>query len=122
MLIETNGKKEGIMVVGIGVNLKDYPKQTTTYPATSLYNSIDKIIKPKSFAVYMRVRLLHLLKQDDIHKRWLTRAINKNQEIKVNLRNNTIVGIFKGVNKKGHLLLETQEGEKISISAGDVFF
>lgn len=121
ILIETDGNKEGVMIVGIGVNLKHAPDRTTNYPAIALSDVINKDINPKTFAVYMRVKLLNLLKQDNLNKLWESRAINKGKEIKVNLRNNSIVGIFRGVNKQGHLSLETKDGERITISAGDVF-
>jgi BirA family transcriptional regulator, biotin operon repressor / biotin---[acetyl-CoA-carboxylase] ligase len=121
ILIETDGKKEGVMIIGIGVNLKAAPERTTNYPAIALSDIINKDINPKTFAIHMRLKLLNLLKQDDLNKLWSSKAMNKEQEIKVNLRNNSIIGIFKGVNKQGHLTLETKDGEKITISAGDVF-
>ena len=122
ILIETDGNKQGVMVIGIGVNLKHAPKRTTNYPATSLSEIVGKDINPKTFSAYMRVRLLELLKRDDLNKLWESHAINRGKEIKINLRNNSLTGIFKGVNKRGHLKLETKDGEKITISAGDVFF
>lgn len=121
ILIETEGKKEGAMIVGIGVNLKYAPAKTTNYPAIALSDIIGKDINPKTFAVYMRTRLLDLMKKEDIHKEWLSHALNQGKEIQINLRNNSLTGIFKGVDTRGHLLLETKDGEKITISAGDVF-
>lgn len=122
ILIETDGKKQGVMIVGIGVNLKQAPRTKTNYPATSLFDEIGKEINPKTFAIYMRVRLLDLLKQDKLNKLWESHAINKNKEIQINLKDKALTGIFKGINKQGHLKLELQNGEKITISAGDVFF
>jgi len=123
ILIETNGKRDGIMVVGIGVNLKYAPKNTTSkHKAISLKEVIDNEINPKTFAIHLRIKLLDLLKRDDINKLWLSHAININKEINVNIKNKDIKGIFKGIDKSGHLLLEKDDGKKLKISSGDIFF
>jgi biotin-(acetyl-CoA carboxylase) ligase len=56
-----------------------------------------------------------------IRKKWLSYAARLNQEIKVKRKDNIDIGIFRGIDEHGFLLLE-QSGKQQKISVAEVFF
>ncbi|MCT4575512.1 MAG: biotin--[acetyl-CoA-carboxylase] ligase [Alphaproteobacteria bacterium] len=121
VLIETNGKADGSMIVGIGVNLIHYPKEQIHYSATSLLNETNKKVAPIDFAITLRENLIKYSELSNINEEWFKYAANKNKPITVNLKDKTIKGIFTTIDEQGHLILINDKQEKIKISSGDVF-
>lgn len=124
ILLETDGK--GRLIVGIGVNVVDFPTDQMLYPVTSLAAC--------GFSVTKEALLEALLKHFDLRQRqlqkegktplldsWRKRAYGIGAPISVNLPDRQLHGIFGGLDQNGCLLLN-KEGEEIKITVGDVFF
>ena len=124
ILLETDGV--GRLIAGIGVNIADYPEGGTLYPVTSL--------AANGYAVTREAVLEALLRRFDFWQRklksdgkapvldaWLKRAFGLGGKIAVNLPDKRLEGTFDGLDKDGRLLLN-KDGERIKITAGDVFF
>lgn len=115
------------VVVGVGINVDNFPDQTP-YPAISLKSSGVEIISAK---IVLSRFVHHFIEQYDlwrtkgfapIRKLWLTHAHGMAQEIEVRLPDETLTGTFKGIDAEGHLMLSLPGRKKRLISAGDVFF
>ena len=124
ILLETDGV--GRLIVGIGVNIAACPESGTLYPVTSL--------AANGFSVTREAVLEALLRRFDFWQKnlksggkaplldaWLERAFGIGGKIAVNLPDKRLEGTFDGLDKDGRLLLN-KDGEKITITAGDVFF
>lgn len=114
------------VVLGVGVNIKFYP-ENTTYPATSLHQE-DFIISNKENLLKKFLENFSNLYQKwlnfgfaPIRNLWLAEAFNLGKEIKVNLPGKSLSGVFKDVNKEGNLVLEI-DGKVVLIGSGEVFF
>ena len=133
ILMEASGNTKGMLdwlVLGLGVNVTQHPKDVD-YPTTSFHgegaNHITReavlVSFARNFLLWTRCWL------DDgfatIRENWLWRAKGLDQEINVRLENETLSGIFTGVDETGALLLRQVEntGSTIrAITVGDVFF
>ena len=109
------------LVIGVGVNIKSFPKTNTIFNATSLFQEnifVDKDILLKDFLYNFDF----LLKKwyefgfSYIREDWLKNCYKLKKEIKVN----NIVGIFEDLDIDGTLILKTKEGTT-KIYSGDIF-
>ena len=119
ILLETTEDK---IIVGIGVNLIASPTKNMLYPATNLGGKISPIGLVKRLMIQYNALLDVLDKKGfkKIKNRWLDLAQNVGETISVHLPNQELVGIFKGINDDGALVLKS--GKKtLAIMAGDVF-
>ena len=113
------------LVLGIGVNIKSHPEQTT-YPACNLdeqgFEAVDKINLLEKFLdnfsdLYQKWLDFGFV---PIRNLWLEKAFNLNQEITVNLPNQSLRGTFKNLDEQGNLILEVN-GKTQLIASGEVF-
>ena len=119
---------DGNVIVGIGVNISKAPQNhKIIYAATSLR---DNGIACERIS-FMRQYLEHFdnlcssYNQQGISfisNLWLKFAAGLNEKITVNNFNKEQKGIFRGINQKGMLLLEQEDGTIVTVGAGDVFF
>lgn len=115
------------IIIGIGVNIKTSPAEDASllYPVIGLEDCGIDIDRCSFLELYLRQfdENLALLKRQSftpIREQWLQFARGLGGEIKVNLENTALEGIFKGLDAGGALLLERQ-GKTEKIYAGDVF-
>jgi BirA family transcriptional regulator, biotin operon repressor / biotin---[acetyl-CoA-carboxylase] ligase len=116
----------GWLAIGIGVNLVTFP-QGTEFPATSLAQL--GIAPPSSgealdvlaarfdhwYAVWMNEGF------ETVRSAWLARAGGLGLPIRARLPNETLAGVFEGIDAAGALLLNAK-GRVHTIAAGEVFF
>ena len=57
-----------------------------------------------------------------IREDWLSRARGLGEQIEIRLPNETLSGVFVGIDAQGALILDPPEGPRRVIAAGDVFF
>ena len=114
-------------IVGMGVNLKEAPNVSRLiYPATCLAKYHADVSRISFIKVFLKnfeqiLNQWHAHGIEPIISAWLAHAKSLNETISVHLENKEIVGIFRGVDNHGSLLLETA-GEICNIYAGDVFY
>lgn len=115
------------LAIGLGLNLAHHPDDTP-YPATSLAAYMDT---PAN-----NLAALEILARafDEVFRPWRNggfgpvlqawRAVahGLGGPIVATLENEQFEGIFKDVDEKGALILQTAKGDTMTIDAGDVFF
>ena len=118
----------GYIIAGTGINIKSSPSPDchTIYKTSSLKDFNIKIDSIEFLKIYLKkfddnFNLWQKRGFSAIKDIWLQHAKGLDEEITVNLENESKVGIFKGIDDKGALLLE-QEGKIIKIYAGDIFY
>lgn len=119
ILIEVEGD---FVVIGIGVNIANYPKKGVNFPAISLNEYGGNDIATR---IFLESLLLNFdknirLNKDKVIENWLSQAFNINKNIVVDRGKQKISGVFKGVNSNGELILETNEGRREFLFFGDV--
>jgi BirA family transcriptional regulator, biotin operon repressor / biotin---[acetyl-CoA-carboxylase] ligase len=117
------------IILGMGVNLnvdgKMFPKEVRTL-ATSLKKEMGQTISRKAFLQLLLQELegwyTLFLKEGAaaILKAWRDRAQIKGRRVKVHSFGKTLVGVAVDVDSDGALILETADGERKRIVAGDV--
>jgi BirA family biotin operon repressor/biotin-[acetyl-CoA-carboxylase] ligase len=122
--VTPNGLKPEALVVGIGVNVENFP-ENVSYAATSLKAQgaeIDKDTILKSLLGNLEKRLQRWQEAgfEVLRREWLSHACFHNEKIEVRLPEETMVGIFKDIDLNGSLVLETETGT-LPVRAGDVF-
>lgn len=124
LLLESDLKNNWV-VLGIGVNINNYP-DATNYPATSLAEQGFDPITPENLLKQFLDQWLIFYQQWldfgllPIRNLWLKNADNLGKEIKVNLPNEQLIGIFQDLDKDGNLILNVN-GRIRSIASGEVF-
>ncbi len=129
LLMETEVNSEGYLswlVLGVGVNIAYHPEDTL-FPATSLYAegqegiTVGQILE--EFVGEIDKLLLEWQKTGfkSVRAEWLSVAAGLNKDIVVRLPNDTINGIFDGLDADGALMLGGANGFQ-RINSGDVFF
>lgn len=114
------------LVVGIGINVAHFP-DGTDFPATSLWRQGSPEISVEDMLeAFCRHFLTWYNRWRDegftsVRSHWLRRAKGVDEEISVRLADETVTGIFTGLDDDGTLILEGPDGER-RIAAGDVFF
>jgi BirA family biotin operon repressor/biotin-[acetyl-CoA-carboxylase] ligase len=115
------------VVVGIGTNVLAAPEGTPT-PATSLAALGVQIGAQDLFgALSDSWAEFRGIWDDgrgfgDIRKLWLERAAGLGQPVAIQSGNATAEGIFDTIDETGCMVIRTDEGKRVPISAGDVYF
>jgi BirA family transcriptional regulator, biotin operon repressor / biotin---[acetyl-CoA-carboxylase] ligase len=115
------------VVVGIGTNVVAAPEGTPT-PATSL----------KALGVQVGAEELFATLSDawaefrgiwdngrgfgEIRRLWLERAAGLGQPVAIQAGATTVEGIFETIDEQGCLIVRKADGNRVPISAGDVYF
>lgn len=123
ILLETTEDK---LIIGLGVNVQNHPKEGILYETTDLkelgYHIEEKkllqdILQNFSFMI----ELYHQKGFKQIRLEWLKFACGIGKEISVRLLNTSLTGIFDGINEDGALILIDEKKQTYTITAGDVF-
>ncbi|HLX16264.1 MAG TPA: biotin--[acetyl-CoA-carboxylase] ligase [Bradyrhizobium sp.] len=115
------------VVVGIGTNVVAAPEGAPT-PATSLQALGIDVSAEGLFAALTDcwVEFHEIWSQGrgfgEIRRLWLERAVGLGQPVAVNTGGETIAGIFDTIDDTGSMIVRTSAGDRVKISAGDVYF
>jgi BirA family biotin operon repressor/biotin-[acetyl-CoA-carboxylase] ligase len=131
ILLESSGVAGGMLdwlVVGVGLNVAEFPEVTEGYPATSLREHGVDSISPQDILARYIAGFAHWRRQWQneglaaLHDAWLYRAAMVGEQITVRLPDAEMQGRFEGLDDEGALLLRMADGTRRAIAAGDVFF
>ncbi len=126
ILIEKGAKN--FLIVGIGVNIIEAPQASNIlYPVISLEKAgikTDKLFFLKKFLAHWNknITLLKVNGITDILQKWLKLAYKLGENISISQRENVESGKFIGLDDKGALLLQKDDGVVEKKLVGDVFF
>jgi BirA family biotin operon repressor/biotin-[acetyl-CoA-carboxylase] ligase len=115
------------VVVGIGTNVVEAPEATPT-PATSLKAIGIDVGAEELFAILseMWTEFRDLWDRGhgfgEIRRLWLERAAGLGQPVAVHTGGSTVAGTFDTIDDTGCMMVRTPSGERVPISAGDVYF
>jgi len=124
---ETVADNRLAVVVGIGTNVIAAPEGTPT-PATSLAALGVHIGAEELFAELsdswagFRAIWDNGRGFGEIRKLWLERAAGLGQPVAVQTGGATVEGSFDSIDETGCLIVRTREGNRVPVSAGDVYF
>ncbi|MEG9861075.1 MAG: biotin--[acetyl-CoA-carboxylase] ligase [Parvularculales bacterium] len=130
ILLEASGtaNKRMRLIIGIGINLVHYPKDTP-YPAASVaaftgeIHSISQVLPLLAHKFSVRFQeWIYGEGFETTRLAWLERAAGVGEKIEVRLPSTIHKGIFAGLDEQGALMLAQGRGRVCSIPAGDVFF
>jgi BirA family biotin operon repressor/biotin-[acetyl-CoA-carboxylase] ligase len=117
------------IILGMGVNLnvdgKMFPKEVRT-PATSLKEETGQTVSRKAFLQLLLQELegwyTIFVKEGAavILKAWRDQAQIKGRRVKIHSFGETLVGVAVDVDSDGALILESAEGERKRVVAGDI--
>ncbi|AQS87071.1 biotin--[acetyl-CoA-carboxylase] ligase [Neoasaia chiangmaiensis] len=126
ILIESSmDRASGWIVVGIGANLVAAP-QIAGREVSSLAEAVANVPSATEFAQRILAGFSDTLMRwetggvDIVLRAWQERAHAIGTRLAVQRDGSYITGFFKGLDKSGHLLLQTESGENLSFSTGDV--
>lgn len=128
--VETERSNNKWVVVGIGINVIDYPSQVN-YPATSLYSAgvvdCDRDQVSAQLTHYFVEQLAHYVENGlpSLSNLVLPLMAGIGERINVSVSNSVddnIIGVFSGLDETGRLIITKQNGEQHIISSGDVFW
>lgn len=128
LLLETEGSGETAewVALGIGINVAHAP-DNVMFPATSIVDE-DGQSTAEAVLHHLNERLEFWLgkwrKQGfgPIRRGWRNAAAHLGQSVSVRLDGDSITGRFADIDEHGALMLELDDGETRTITAGDVFF
>ena len=127
ILLEAGSASQGIwLAIGIGVNLASFPPDTE-FPATALAQLGIAVPSSEQALCVLAARFAHWYDAwmkngfDSIRAAWLARAGGLGAAITARLPQETLQGVFEGIDASGALLLNEQ-GRVRAIAAGEVFF
>ncbi|MDK2808708.1 MAG: BirA family transcriptional regulator [Clostridiales bacterium] len=114
-----------IIGIGINVNTKEFPDEIS-HMATSLYLETRKELNRSALIclvmeqmeVYYE-RFLEYRSMAPFLEEYNALLVNQGQQVKIINNKEEMVGISKGINEKGELLVETTQGE-IAVMSGEV--
>jgi BirA family transcriptional regulator, biotin operon repressor / biotin---[acetyl-CoA-carboxylase] ligase len=119
------------IVVGIGVNVVDHPKEGLSYPATSLHIegfhglNRDLVIKKLTECFVEKLREWTIGGFSAIRDMYLSHVVGVGEPMRVRFSDDSsydLIGTFKGLDYEGYLLVQTANGDTRRVSAGDIFF
>ena len=126
ILIETEVQKTcRHVVVGMGVNLKEAPT-LKDYKTTSIYKETQNLITPLQLAEVLvpqfdRYKNLWLKEGfSKISREWHKHALHLEKEIRIVTDQGAKVGVFEGLDDRGHLALRVAPGDVQSFSTADI--
>ncbi|WP_245410621.1 biotin--[acetyl-CoA-carboxylase] ligase [Notoacmeibacter marinus] len=128
ILLEAVDEPSGLsIIIGCGINCRHHP-DNPAYPATHL-SAEGADVAAAGLMPYLAAEMAEaLILWDDgngfaaIRQLWMDRAQGIGKPIRVNLDNDTLTGLFAGLDSEGYLMLERPDGQLSRISAGDLFF
>jgi BirA family transcriptional regulator, biotin operon repressor / biotin---[acetyl-CoA-carboxylase] ligase len=115
------------LVIGIGINIAEYPKDAL-FPATSICEwSTSPVLADELLSNFCRrfSRWRNIWEKGDfaiIRQSWLAKAAGLGQPIQVNIANSTVSGVFDDLNSDGAMVLLQEDGQRVTITSGDVYF
>lgn len=119
ILIETEGD---FAIVGIGVNITGAPKGATFLKALGAEKvEAGRLLEGVAGEVDRLAGLWEKEGFQDIREAWLARAYKLGEEITARLPQQTLTGIFKGLDKSGALQLQMPDGTLKIVSSGEIF-
>jgi BirA family biotin operon repressor/biotin-[acetyl-CoA-carboxylase] ligase len=129
ILLEAEAVAGGALavVVGIGTNVVASP-ENTPYPATSLKALGLDVTAEELFCALSDCWAEYRGVWDrgrgfgDIRRLWLQRAAGLGEPVSVQAGATLIEGSFETIDEAGCLIVRTRDGNKVPISAGDVYF
>ena len=116
------------VVLGIGVNLVSHPDLEGPVPSTSLTASGAPTLAPDDALPLVLAALARRRREWEtqgfatVRRAWLPRAHGLGGPVTIANGNETLAGIFEGLDEEGALILAQPGAKRLSISAGDVFF
>ncbi len=129
ILLETEPGAKGadpLVVIGVGVNLVSHPSGTP-YPATDLRAAAGVDLTPAGLlgdylSAFAEWRLTWRNRGfAPVRAAWLEHAAGLGGPISVRLPDGTRDGKFVTLDEGGALVMETETGDRVSVTAGDVF-
>ena len=129
ILLESAGEQAGVLpwlAAGIGVNLAHAP-ENTPYPATSLARHGATLDPDRGAASLMAAwaRWYSLWREQGfgpLRRAWLDRAQGLGEPVTARLADNTLNGLFEGLDAEGRLQLRMADGSLQTVSSGEIFF
>ena len=124
---ESVGNGRLAVVVGIGTNVVASPEGTPT-PTTSLHAIGIQVGAEELFAElsdgWAEYRAIWNGGRGfgDIRKAWLARAAGLGQSVAIKSGGDVVEGIFDTIDEQGCMVVRTQAGRLVPITAGDVYF
>jgi BirA family biotin operon repressor/biotin-[acetyl-CoA-carboxylase] ligase len=125
ILIEGGSEPVFAVAVGFGVNCVSHP-DGTTHPATDLVTG-GAVVTPEQVFVALSQAMDRRLAQwqsgqgfSSTRADWLKRAAGLGEPIQVRLPGRELLGVFKGLDEAGRLLLEDETGIT-PVTAGDIY-
>jgi BirA family biotin operon repressor/biotin-[acetyl-CoA-carboxylase] ligase len=121
--MHTGPRREPLMLIGIGVNLAQPPREAR-FPAAAVFEPGGGP-NETMFGDRLGVELLALFRLAEaegtaaIMNLFRGKAWRLGQEIAVTPGGEQLTGVFENVDEHGHMLLRTPKGELRTISAGD---
>ena len=115
------------LAIGLGLNLAHHPDDTP-YPATSLATYMDTPANNLAALEILARAFDEVFRQwrnggfGPVLQAWRPVAHGLGGPIVATLENEQFEGIFKDIDEKGALILQTAAGDTMTIDAGDVFF
>lgn len=122
-----SGDRDGWLVLGVGINVASHP-EGLAMPATSLNAQgataigVAEVLEGfcRAFTVwYERWRRDGFAQ---VRTAWLASASGLGEAVRVRLGNESLDGVFLGLDQDGALVLGNSDGGERRITAGDVFF
>lgn len=129
ILLEAEAISDGrlAIVVGIGVNVVAAP-QGLPYAAASLREAGYAVSAAEVFEAlaenWSEMRLLWDNGQGmpALRQRWLAHAAGIGGQVTIQIGGRTVSGIFETIDETGHMIVMTDEGRRMPIASGEVFF
>jgi len=130
ILTEMNAEIECIhyVVIGLGtnVNIEEFPKEIQE-TATSLMieagKHIDRVPVICAFLSCFETNYETFIKQknlSDLLENYNKRLVNCGREVRILDSNGGYIGIARGIDKNGGLIVEKEKGETVTITSGEV--
>lgn len=128
LLLESgSGSGENWLVIGCGVNLISHPSEVM-YPAIDLKMAgaafaLEALLT--SYLKHLQAWRVRWEKEGvaSVRDAWMARMSGLDEKVSIQLPNKApLFGRFKELSPEGVLVLETEDGKTIEISAGDLYF
>ncbi len=128
ILIEAERLSDGrhAVIVGCGVNVAtaphDAPYAVTTLRGAGSTAGVAETFEALASGVEAALDIWAAGRHfSHIRAEWLAGSVGLGQPCRVNLSDRTLEGRFADLDETGRLILETEDGRSVEISAGDVF-
>lgn len=122
------GRTQEWVVIGLGLNIMQYPESGLRYPATSLKAAGIELISAKivlSRFVYNFIMRYDAWQEDgfaSIREAWAEHAYGINELVHVEVGDEKVTGVYESIDDNGSLMLSVAGKPAIPINAGDVTF